>query len=58
MGWGFRKSRRIGPGIRLNLGRRGVGVSVGGKGARTSVSSTGRRTSSFFWKGLFWRRSR
>jgi Protein of unknown function (DUF4236) len=57
MAWGFRKSRRLAPGIRLNFGKRGVGVSVGGKGARTSVSSTGRRTNSFSWLGFFWRKS-
>jgi hypothetical protein len=57
MGWGFRKSRRIAPGIRLNLGKRGVGVSAGGKGVRTGVSSRGRRTGSLSWLGFFWRKS-
>jgi Protein of unknown function (DUF4236) len=57
MGWGFRKSRRIAPGIRLNLGKRGVGVSAGGKGVRAGVSSRGRRTGSLSWLGFFWRKS-
>lgn len=33
----FRRSVRIGPGLRLNLGRRGVSASVGGRGGRISL---------------------
>src|SRR5436190_21606380 len=34
MGWSFRKSFRIAPGVRLNLSKRGLGWSVGGQGLR------------------------
>lgn len=45
MGFRFRRSIRIAPGVRLNLNKRSMGVSVGGKGLRYSVNSKGRRTS-------------
>jgi hypothetical protein len=41
MGFGFRKSFKIAPGVRLNVGSRGVGASVGVKGLRHSVNSRG-----------------
>ena len=44
MGFRFRKSFKIAPGVKLNIGKKGVGVSVGGKGFRTSVNTSGRRT--------------
>jgi Protein of unknown function (DUF4236) len=37
MGWRFRRSVRILPGIRLNLSRSGVSASVGVKGAHITV---------------------
>lgn len=46
MGLRFRKSIKLAPGVRVNLGKKSASVSVGGKGARYTVSSTGRRTSS------------
>lgn len=46
MGIRFRKSMKIAPGVRMNIGKKSVGVSVGGKGARYSVSSSGRTTTS------------
>ena len=46
MGLRFRKSIKLAPGVRLNLGRKGFGVSFGGKGMRHTISSTGRRTTS------------
>ena len=45
MGLNFRKSFKVAPGVRVNVGKRGVGMSVGGKGLRYSVHSSGRRTS-------------
>jgi tetratricopeptide (TPR) repeat protein len=42
----FRKSRKIGPGIRFSVTKTGVGMSVGAPGARYSVHSSGRHTSS------------
>lgn len=46
MGWRFRKSIRIVPGVRLNLGKKSTGISFGGKGFRYSINSKGRRTKS------------
>ncbi|ULT59629.1 DUF4236 domain-containing protein [Neobacillus drentensis] len=44
MGFGFRKSFKIAPGIRLNVGSKSVGLSAGVKGLRYSVNSrTGSR---------------
>lgn len=41
----FRKSFKIAPGVRLNVGKKGISsVSVGGKGARVSVGKKGTRT--------------
>ncbi|MGG5253600.1 DUF4236 domain-containing protein [Neobacillus sp. SM06] len=44
MGFGFRKSFKIAPGVRLNVGSKSIGVSAGVKGLRYSVNSrTGSR---------------
>src|SRR4051794_1792401 len=42
----FRKSVKLGPGVRLNASKTGLGMSFGGKGGRYSVHSSGRRTAS------------
>lgn len=44
MGFRFRKSVKIAPGVRLNVGKKSVGISAGVKGARVSVNSNGRKT--------------
>ncbi|QNH52285.1 DUF4236 domain-containing protein [Acinetobacter venetianus] len=45
MGFNFRKSFKIAPGIRLNVGKKGISsVSIGGKGARVSVGKKGTRS--------------
>jgi hypothetical protein len=49
MGWSFRKSIGIGP-LRLNLGKRGVGVSTGVPGARVGIEASGRP---YFSAGAF-----
>ncbi|WP_312117988.1 DUF4236 domain-containing protein [Brevibacillus reuszeri] len=41
MGFGFRKSIKIIPGVRLNLGSKSAGLSFGGKGIRYSINSRG-----------------
>lgn len=41
MGWNFRKSIKIAPGVKLNFSKRGVGMSVGPKGYKISVNSKG-----------------
>jgi hypothetical protein len=53
---GFRKRKRIAPGLFLNLSKRGAGVSIGRRGASLSRSPKGRRQLSLGWKGLFWRK--
>lgn len=42
MGFTYRKSKNIGSGVRLNTGKKSVGLSSGVKGARVSVNSNGR----------------
>ncbi|MHC0038023.1 DUF4236 domain-containing protein [Pseudoneobacillus sp. C159] len=44
MGLRFRKSFKVAPGIRMSVGKSGVGMSFGGKGLRYSVHTSGRRT--------------
>lgn len=45
MGFRFRKSFKIAPGVRVNIGNKGVSsISAGVKGARVSVSKKGTRT--------------
>ncbi|TIL83431.1 MAG: DUF4236 domain-containing protein [Mesorhizobium sp.] len=44
MGWRFRKSIRLMPGVRLNVGKRGVSVSAGPRGFKTTVGTSGRTT--------------
>ena len=46
MGWSFRKSIRLGKGLRINLSRRGIGWSVGGKLLRMAFSRGRTRISS------------
>lgn len=48
MGWSFRKSFKIAPGVRLNLSKSGVGVSAGFKGARIGTGPRG----SYFTSGF------
>ena len=44
MGFRFRRSFRLLPGIRVNLGKRGASLSVGVRGAHVTVGPTGTRT--------------
>lgn len=46
MGLRFRTSIKLGPGVRLNLGKKSASMSFGGKAGRYTVSTTGRRTTS------------
>jgi hypothetical protein len=41
MGWSFRRSIKILPGLRLNLSKRGVGISAGVRGAHASTGPRG-----------------
>lgn len=42
MGWSFRKSFRVLPGIRLNLSKSGPRLSIGVPGARASIDVRGK----------------
>ena len=44
MGLRFRKSFKIAPGVRVNVGKKSIGISASVKGARVSVNSSGRKT--------------
>ncbi len=46
MGFRFRRSFKIAPGLKLNLGKKSTSLTMGGKGLHYTVSSTGRRTAS------------
>lgn len=43
MGFRFRKSFSVIPGVRINLGKKGTSLSVGGKGITTNFSDKGVR---------------
>ena len=42
MGFTYRKSKNLGGGVRLNTGKKNIGLSAGVKGAHVSVNSKGR----------------
>lgn len=46
MGWRFRKSIKILPGVRVNIGKSSTSISLGGHGFHRTYSSTGRVTTS------------
>lgn len=46
MGFRFRKSIKLGKGVRINFNKKSAGISFGTKGARYSINSNGRRTAS------------
>lgn len=56
MSWSFRKSVRLAPGVRLNLGKRGAGVSVGRRGIRASANTRGQRGLTASLLGVVFRR--
>ncbi|MCB7320455.1 DUF4236 domain-containing protein [Lacrimispora sp. 210928-DFI.3.58] len=47
MGWRYRKSIKLLPGVRVNFGLRSMSLSAGIPGFRTTVNSTGRVTKTF-----------
>ena len=51
MGFRFRKSFRLLPGIRVNVSHRGVSLSAGPRVAKVSASSNGRVTRTFTLPG-------
>jgi hypothetical protein len=56
MAFGFRKSIKLAPGVRLTLGKRGASVSGGPRGAKLSANTRGQRRASLGWRGAFWRK--
>jgi hypothetical protein len=56
MGWFFRKSKKIAPGLRVNLSKRGIGLSAGVRGARVSANTRGERYVSGGRAGLYFRK--
>ena len=46
MGFRFRKSYKIAPGVKVNIGKKSGSISLGAKGARHTISTTGRKTTS------------
>ena len=44
MGFRFRKSIKVAPGVRLNLNKKSAGVTFGGKGIHYTINSKGKRT--------------
>lgn len=64
MGWSFRKSLRLLPGVRLNVSKSGLGLSLGRRGARVSTGPGGHRMtlgvpgSGLSWSKRFGRRKR
>ena len=43
MGWRFRKSFKVLPGIRFNVGKKGISTSIGPKGAKVNIGPNGTR---------------
>jgi hypothetical protein len=56
VGWGFRKSFKVAPGLRVNVSKRGTGVSVGPRGFKVSANTSGRRGVFLSMLGLFFRK--
>lgn len=46
MGIRFRKSKKIAPGLKVNIGKKGASVTLGSKGVHHTISTTGRKTTS------------
>jgi hypothetical protein len=44
MGFRFRRSIKLLPGLRLNVGKRGISTSIGVRGAHVTFGETGTRT--------------
>jgi len=56
VGFFFRKSLKIAPGVRLNLSKRGAGLSAGPRGVKLGANSRGERRASLSFKGFNWRK--
>ena len=56
MAFGFRKSMKLAPGVRLTLSKRRASVSGGPKGAKLSTNTRGEKRASAGSFGAFWRK--
>jgi Protein of unknown function (DUF4236) len=56
MTWGYRRRRRIAPGVRLNVSKRGVGFSFGPRHAKLGVNTRGQRSVYLSLLGFFFRK--
>ena len=56
MSWGYRRSRKLARGVRLNVGKRSLGMSLGPRGAKVSVNTRGQRSLSLSLFGFFSRK--
>ena len=56
MAFGFRKSFKLAPGVRVTLGKRGASVSGGPRGAKLSANTRGEKRASLGRFGAFWRK--
>ena len=51
MAWRFRRSKKLAPGVRLNISEKSIGLSFGGRGVTYSINSRGTRTRTFSLPG-------
>ena len=54
MGFSFRKSFKLAPGVRLNVGKRSAGISAGPRGAKLGANTRGQKRASVGAKGFRW----
>jgi hypothetical protein len=57
VGFGFRKSIKLAPGLRLNLSKRSAGLSAGPRGAKLSANTRGQQRATLSRRRFFWRKS-
>ena len=56
MAFGFRKSFKLAPGVRMTLSKRGASLSGGPRGAKVSVNTRREKRASLGWFGTCWRK--
>jgi len=56
MSWGARKSAKVGPGVRVSAGKRGLVISFGRRGLRASANAGGETSVSASRLGLVFRK--
>ena len=56
MGFGYRKRKKIAPGLFANLSRAASDSASAAEARASAGALSGRRQVSLGWKGLFWRK--